>query len=202
MIVTPIVGHSGECEKDTGRASVICLESKIDELSRNINNLESQVKDIRESSNTNIKNEVSIIPIEDFPNPTITATATSNSIKFDVISCKHHKLGAECEVMITSNRDDTDIFVYPTSRAYDENGTEYKIGKISIANSSADLSNNKYIKHRVIEGVPVKSKIVLTNVPIKSTRITALDIRGFRDRNATYDQYRVHAKLRNIALLP
>ena len=104
--------------------------------------------------------------------------------------------------MITSNRDDTDIFVYPTSRAYDENGTEYKIGKISIANSSSDLSHKKYIKHRVIEGVPVKSKIVLTNVSKESTRITALDIHGFRDRNATYDQYRVRAKLRNIALLP
>jgi len=202
LLLIPLVVHSGECEKNTAREAVVCLEDKILSLSKNLDELRGQVQGAQKNVKGQKNNQIEIVPIPGIPDPTISSTATSNSIEFNVVTCNHHKLGAECEIMITSNRDDTDIFIYPTSRAYDEYGNEFKIGNISIANSSSNLENEKYVTHRFIEGVPVKSKIILAGLSKESTRITALDIRGYRDHTYSNDKYRVNAKLRNIVILP
>lgn len=199
FFIFPGLVISGECEKENARDSIVCLEKKIDRLLQNYKKLNSSFDAIMRPSD----GKANIINVlRKLPKPKITATATSNSVKFDVVSCARNGGSVHCSLLVTNKGADIDFFISNKTQAFNDFGEPFKIGNVKLVKKTEDLSGVATLGHRLIKNVPVKMNLEFIDMSDDSTQFTTIDVAGYRGRVNGHRNYVVLAQLRNVAFAP
>ncbi|MEL6438253.1 MAG: hypothetical protein AAFQ80_03200 [Cyanobacteria bacterium J06621_8] len=101
----------------------------------------------------------------------------------DYLNCNFQscdRIGSDviCKMLLTANQD-TEITVFPSSRAFDRFGNEYYVSEIAVGNSNSSNTNRTagVVAKDMLQGIGVKLEVIFKEIPTEIQNFTALDIR-------------------------
>lgn len=114
----------------------------------------------------------------------------SDGIFFDLQGCKFSGTTVTCDLIVTNNEDDRELYISYNTRIFDESGNQYNASLIELGNNRSDFEAWLIL----IKGIPTKLRLSFNEVSSGIRKITVLEIVGGTSNS------RIKIQFRNITL--
>lgn len=123
------------------------------------------------------------------PTPSQQNTKTkvdSQFFTFELKQCRLSGASVACDLLITNNDRDRRLTIHSNSTIFDQEGNQYRAGKMQLANNENSYGVSSYM----IAGVTTKSRVMFDAVSPTTTKLTLLhlnfSVEGSPDFNIEY----------------
>ena len=160
------------CQSKPTQKAIACLQDRIEAL-------ETQLQNKTNSRSSHSVPEQTSSPAK------VSAVVQSKEIEFQLLSCDRHRERVLCGLKAKNLGSNADLYIKGNTVIYDEQGNEFFVSSVKIANQSNDLkrgNQNSRTKKKIIKGVLTDLQLVFNYVPVSSRTISTLTIHFNRDK--------------------
>ena len=118
------------------------------------------------------------------------SVTTAKNFKFEVENCTTKHNSMTCVITVTNQNKDTNLIVYPSTRAYNMSGREYSVSSVSL------VDTNRF--KMMLSGIPMTLKLNFDSITV-GDKIPKLEIMASLSR---MKHHRFSAVLKDVAVLP